>query len=52
MFIAIRLYNITMSHLRKSEKLQQDYLVAERKERERLTAQLVDESYQWIGSFD
>lgn len=31
--------------------LQRGYLIAERKEREELTAKFVDESYVWEGGF-
>lgn len=38
----------------KKEKMQQEqeYLVAEKKERERLTERYIDDNYQWKGGFD
>jgi len=42
-----------MAHKHQNEKLQQEYLIAERKERERLTNELVDENAEWnFGGFD
>jgi hypothetical protein len=41
-----------MSHERNNKRgLQQDYLIAERKEREQLTGRYVDETYNWEGGF-
>jgi hypothetical protein len=41
-----------MSHIRKKgNKMQQEFLVAERSERERLTERYVDEDYEWKGDF-
>jgi hypothetical protein len=33
------------------KKLQQDYLIAEKRAREQTTAKYVDKSYQWVGDF-
>jgi hypothetical protein len=44
-----------MSHIRNNNEgrlLQQDYLISEKKERQRLTEQFVDDNYTWDGGFD
>jgi hypothetical protein len=42
-----------MSHERNNKRgLQEDYLIAEKNKRERLTKQYVDGSYTWAGGFD
>jgi hypothetical protein len=41
-----------MSHIRIISKLQQEYLVAEKKERAELTKEYVDENYNCEDGFD
>jgi hypothetical protein len=41
-----------MSKSKGEEKLQRDYLVAERNERDKLTVRYVNENYVWKGGFD
>jgi hypothetical protein len=43
---------ISHKHIKKGDNEQQKYLIAERKQREKLTKMYVDQPYEWQEGFD